>query len=337
MRVEEEEEDDVPLSSLRSLLPFESKYGTTAEETSPPSSNILKSWGDELLRLRDYSSAASHYEAALALTSFLEIGGNAVLNVGGRPVMAEVDCIDGNAVDLCYPNGEETTKKIGDLLICIPGDCSERYLQVRVLLNLSRCLLRLAEVDNSGPSTRSDHYRKSAVMGCTLAIACFSLVQTEEKDEVEVKACETLEKARLVRASAYVLMGKTKHAAGDLRWVLKQKPNHKEALKLKRDLERKASRMKKVDKKLVKEMSGWVQRATNEATSDSPNGSGNNSSSLVSEEKGSFPNSKEPFARNNFLTNYFGSMSWIMWFSILALFAAAFSHCLVLRSFESVY
>lgn len=263
----EAEEKDVPVSSLTPVLPFE---GADTDDTDDAES--LKGRGDDLLRSRDYSSAATYYEASLSLTSVLSIGASVVLKRGGRSVVAELDCIEKDTLDVTYLSSdgqeEEGTVREKDILLCLSSgdDDDGPRLQERILLNLSRCLLRLAEIDVAGKRAlaRPAEYRRAAVLGCTLALTCASHRAREIGNEGGGGGAGTTEeKARLLRAAAFAeLQGKYKHAVADLRRALKLNPGCAQAKRMARELEVRDARRKRTDKKLAKEVSRWVQRAT---------------------------------------------------------------------------
>ena len=263
-----DQEEELPLSSLEALLPFEHDDGRGRQLSSSPSPVSLKEQGDALLRLKDYSAAIARYEAALAATSSLDLGGTVIINDGtGRAVLAEVDCIDEEnnkrtADDTIVGSGEEKTVDAKDILLCLLENDKEERLQERMLLNLSRCLLQLASADGSADAIRATKYRKAAVLGCTLALSCASYAG-EGSDNVGV---DTETKARLIRAGAYLDLGKAKHATADVKHVLKTDVNNAQAKKLVRDIERRDIQRKRTDKRLAKDVCRWVNAATDVAT-----------------------------------------------------------------------
>jgi len=261
-------EEEVPLSSLDSLLPFEliddNHTGRVSEASSfATTPSAFKEQGDALLRLRDYSAAATRYEAALALTSSIGLGGTIVLNDGtGRPVLAEIDCIEDDVqIDITFvDSGEEKTVHAStDVLLCLMEDDDDR-IQERILLNLSRCLLQLADIDGSADHVRATKYRKAAVLGCTLALSCASYGYGQ--------GLGTEEKARLIRGGAYLDLGKYKHAVADAKQILKANPNNSQAKKLLRGVERREAQKKRTDKRLAKDVCKWVNKATETASGD---------------------------------------------------------------------
>ena len=266
---DDQEEEEMPISSLEALLPFE--CGDQRVRSPPPTPASLKEQGDALLRLNDYSAAVSRYEAALALTSSLDLGGTVIINDGtGRTVLAEVDCIDEEEggtkctadVTIVGSGDEKTVDASKDVLLCILDDDDER-LQERILLNLSRCLLQLAEIGGSANNTHATKYRKAAVLGCTLALSCESHAGTESDGNGGIG---TERKARLIRAGAYLDLGKSKHATADAKRVLKVDADNAQAKKLLRNIERRDMQRKRTDKKLAKDVCKWVNTATNAAT-----------------------------------------------------------------------
>jgi len=295
----EDEQDDVLISSIQPLLSFEAynkqipeqtpnksetKTTTTFEQTV--TAETLKERGDALLRLRDLSAAIAYYEGALSLTSKIVLGGTVILNRGGRPVLAEIDCMEETpatgtsdckqrsavvSMDVTYvSDGGEGTISDQDVLL---GILDERYnsdrLQERILLNLTRCCLQLSDVDvlHGRSSTRPLKYRKSAILGSSLAMACCDFFENLPSSSGNTKSpphvLSTRKKARLLRAKAYVAMGKTKHATIDLKNILKDDSNCIDAKRLLSSLEQAHSVKKKTDRKLAKEMCTWINGATN--------------------------------------------------------------------------
>jgi hypothetical protein len=109
----------------------------------------------------------------------------------------------------------------------------------------------------------SEAYRKSAVLGCTLAISCALHYKSSNEDDCSSKVTE--EKARILRATSYIALRKYPHASADLRNILmKLNPNSKQALKLSKELEHQQAQAKLSSRKLAKEMCKWVQHATGE-------------------------------------------------------------------------
>eukprot|EP00978_Attheya_sp_CCMP212_P025433 scaffold81762_cov46-Attheya_sp.AAC.4 len=259
------EEDIVPMKDLTALLPFEK--AKQEEVRSSPAE--YKQWGDSLFQLKDFSVACSYYEASLEAMACkqLQLGGSLVVKSSdGRPLLAELDYIDSSTaaldVMICADSSECTVSR-KDVLMCLMESDDDR-LNERVLLNLSRCLLQLANMEDASANMRaSEAYRKSAVLGCTLAICCALHYKSSNEDDSSSKVTE--EKARILRATSYIALRKYPHASADLRNILmKLNPNSKQALKLSRELEHQQAQAKLSSRKLAKEMCKWVQHATGE-------------------------------------------------------------------------
>ena len=269
--VEECECDDNP-DDLSELLPFEDESGgeTTAEE--------YKSRGDQLLRLNDYTCAAAYYEAALSIIaskSNVSIGGSCIARRNGDAVIADVDCIDGDQFDVTFisRNGEEeeATIPLKDIL-CSIWDKDDAYLQPRCLLNLSRCLVKLAEFDTTTGNvechgqtkraTRQEKYRSSAVLGCSVTITlCEYLKESTASPDIELLDSLIL-KSRLIRSRSFIGRNMLRHAMVDAKKVASQNPNDKDALKLISQIKAKENHNKLLDRKISKEVCRWVKKAT---------------------------------------------------------------------------
>jgi len=272
----DEEYDDVPLSSIQPLLPFELDDMPTEaprRSTSPTErqtrAETQKGRGDALLRLRDPSAAVAYYEDALSFTSSIGLGGTVVVKRNGRLVLAEVDCIEDGceggdrSIDVTYvvDGTEGTVGETGVLLGVWEGprgdetrDGSDR-LQEKILLNLARCCLYLAEIDtrHGRSSIRSSRYRRSAILATSLAIACAEFIDDSAGSKM---------KARLLRARAYLGISKDGHAKADLQIVLREDSDCIDAKKMLSSLERARSVKKKTDRKLAKEMCTWIDAVT---------------------------------------------------------------------------
>lgn len=280
---EEEEIDDVPLSSLLPLLPFELldpnehlPTDVAPTTTKPVTATTLKERGDTLLRLHDPSAALPYYEGALSLTSTIDLGTTVLLHQNGTPpvVPAEVDCIEvvhdgpGLEIDVTYvPDGGEGTVSDRDVALGVcPEEGDGRSLQGRILLNITRCCLYLSDIDvrHGRSSTRAAVYRRAAVVGSTLVIAIddlslpSSLVGDRDGDGLRWTV-----KARLLRAEAYLGIGKDKRAEVDLRKVLDGDRGCRDARRLLKELERVRHNKRTGDRRLAKEMCCWIDGATN--------------------------------------------------------------------------
>ena len=160
----DELEDVILEEDVESLLDFETTH--CAEEVPVEE---WKNRGDHLLRLGDASASVSYYDHALKLSGPLQVGSSVVIQVDGFAKVADVDCIeDDGGIDVTMAEtGLERTIKESDVLLCI-RDASLNQLQERVLLNISRCLLQLA--DTTFVAKRRPKYLRSAVLACTLAL-----------------------------------------------------------------------------------------------------------------------------------------------------------------------
>ena len=153
--MEEEEEEEVPLRSLSALEPYEvdlARLRSAGAETglasapAPASAEAWKARGDALLRLGDCVAAIEAYEASLRAGGGArpELGGTVVVERGGRPTLAEVDCLEaeegeggkagagagagagpGGTADVTLvegaEDGQEATVGLGEVLLCLPG------------------------------------------------------------------------------------------------------------------------------------------------------------------------------------------------------------------------
>ncbi len=243
------EEVTVAINEVEALLPFEADPGSDKDVS-------IEDWkgrGDQLLKLGDAAPAASFYEKALGTSSCIEIGGTVVISVEGFPRMAEVDCCDDDGtidVTLVH-NGEEHTMKQSQVLLGLL-ETDPDALQERVLLNLARCTLQLADLD----TTNRPKYLKSAVLATTLAVALAEFRQ-EPHDGALSKKMQT---ALQLRCKAYTSLLKWPRATADARKLVQS--GHESGNKLLATIERKKKLQQKVDKKLAKDICRLVQSAT---------------------------------------------------------------------------
>lgn len=245
-------ESELPRHSVASLLDFE----TTKTEVSE-SIAVWKERGDTLLRLGDASAAVGYYEHALHLSSKLSEGSSVLIKVKGYIKVAEVDCIESRTVDVTLLEaGDEMTLNRNDVLMTILEPDSDR-MQERILLNLGRCLLQLADTTTL---TRRPRYLKSAVLAASMALSLAEFVKNP--------ASTNLQTSLLLRCQAQTSLSKFSHATADAKRMLSLDPHNKQAQKLLKDIARQQSLQKKNDKKLAKEMCKWVQTATNGPVSD---------------------------------------------------------------------
>jgi tetratricopeptide (TPR) repeat protein len=283
----EESEVEVPASDIMPLLSFE--HSTTEEMANDVTK--FKEWGDQLFKLHDYTRAISYYEAALQHISsnFTNVGSTLVVRRNGHCVVAELDCIetdgDNSQCDVTFilPNGktEEDVISSKDILFSVwdqdgarrgkRDKSNDKFLQPRILLNLCRSLLHLAEIhDDNGNTIASisnrdyqTKYKKSAVLASSIAITLCEYYENETDTESQMLTL-LVEKAYILRSKAFVELGKLPNAMSDAKKVLNQSPNQNEAAELLRDIRLLEKHRKKSDRKLSKEVCRWVQSATND-------------------------------------------------------------------------
>jgi len=260
-------EATVPLSEISPLLDFELEHSNdnTGEALSRPSSHSVGTWkdrGDALLRLGDASAAVPYYEKALDISSALSVGGTVIVKDNkGRLALAEVDCVDESSgtVDVSLVgSGEEVTLKTSDILLCLlEPDDTDRF-QERIVLNVARCLVQLAETTTC-PSRRPD-YLRGAVWAAT-----FAMTVTTYHDKGFSYAATTEKTALLIRSRAQASMSRFPRAIIDLQRLLVLDPHNKEGKQLLAKVERRKLQQQMTDKKLVKDVCRWVNKATDDA------------------------------------------------------------------------
>jgi hypothetical protein len=288
----------VPLSMIQPLLPFEQEENTTEQNADIDnadsiilSSSVIATWkerGDQLWKLvGDPAAAASYYERALWETHQISIGSTVILSLQGFPKLAEVDCIEENDKDndddcldvTLVDTGEECTARKSKILLAIYDDDHQDRYQERILLNLSRCLLQLAD-DVVFANNHSNHhhhlYRKkylqAAVLATTLVITLSEYYQQQQQQEEQSEADEDTTTtttcyaatALELRIAAQLALSKFKHAQQDAR-QLQLKYNHQVATKGTKWLQRiqqKQAQVQKMNKKLAKEMCQLLQDST---------------------------------------------------------------------------
>jgi tetratricopeptide (TPR) repeat protein len=256
-----QEERTVPLENIHDLLSFERIYNHDDDDLNGSFCNdpvlvVVQTWkdrGDQLLKLGDHTSAAKWYEKSLqASNQQVQMGGTVIFKVKGHAKLADVDCIENDCLDVTVrENEQEATIHTSSVLLSVLKEDPDR-LQERILLNLARCLLRLAEI--TGSADRRLRYLKSAVLSCTLAL---ELVAHSDGSH---KMC------LLLRSQAQLLLSKYSHAASDINLLLRLDPEHKQGQALLRKIERQRIQSKLADKRLVKEMCKWVDAATSHRT-----------------------------------------------------------------------
>lgn len=252
------EESVVPVSSVSELFDFEKELPLTKGDSTIGDSTTLKTveyWkecGDKLLRERDPGAAASFYEQALKQTSKIHVGSTVLVQHSSKEgassiKSADVDCLneDESTLDISMEDdGSESTVPMNHVRLSLDPKQSE--LQERILLNLSRCLLLLAEQCSS---SRRSVYLQSARLGCSLALAIPSPVKAES--------------SLLLRSKAYLASNKFSQALSDVRALLSKDPKHHEGVKLLQEIERQKLTLAKTNKRLAKNVSRWVQTAMN--------------------------------------------------------------------------
>jgi hypothetical protein len=253
----EQEETTIFSQDVKPLLPFEDSC--IADDNSLTVAE-WKERGDQLLRLGDAAAAASYYEMALSKSSTLQIGSTVITKMGGYPKLAEVDCVEDDSLDVTLvESGEESTITHSQILLCLFEPDAEKC-QERILLNLARCLLQLADLDHA-TSERRPKYLKAAVLACTLALTAISFAND---DETGISA--NSQTAWILRAKAQAALSKWPHALSDAKKVAKA--GHKQGRKLLDEIERQQRRKVNTDKKLAKEVCKWVESATSDSVSD---------------------------------------------------------------------
>ena len=283
----EEDDPEVDVSTISPLLPFE--ISTTDNDTKNNYSILqLKNQGDELLRLRDPSAAIERYEGALYLSSSnIQVGGTVIINRNGYTTNVQVDCmeeaVDGNPAMLdvvtCEEGkeGEEFTIPSSRVLLALLPDISAlnvddapHYdrIQERILLNLARCFLLLADTSHD-----RKRYYQASVLSCSLALSCATYYNLSNKDSMSTNSAEYECKARYLRATSYLSLGKFQHAISDVKYCLTRINNdeteqHK-FRKLMKDIQASETAQKKQNKKLAKDVCSWVSQVTT-TTNDSP-------------------------------------------------------------------
>lgn len=248
-------ETTVAIKEIKPLLDFELAPFESA------SVNTWKDRGDTLLRLGDASSAVPQYERALnqlgSSPNKIVVGGVAIIKEKGFFKLVQIDCIDEDEVDVTFlDTEEEATLYLSDIMLAIPKR-DGGLLQERILLNLARCFLQLAETTLI--ARRRPSYLKAAVRASSFAL---SVGEFRDSLSMGTGSSATPTLAHLLRSRAQMGLGKFPHAVGDAKKALALDPKNNEAAKLLREIARKQQAIAKADKKLVKEVCQWVQSAT---------------------------------------------------------------------------
>ncbi|EJK51341.1 hypothetical protein THAOC_29489 [Thalassiosira oceanica] len=279
----EVEECEVDASEIQPLLDFEEAKMQHGDICA----RILKDFGDAMTRLKDYTRAVSYYEAALhRVSSQISLGCTIVLKCQGHAVLAEVDCMedDTDTLDLTLLSGEEKTIHRRDVILVVWEEDKE-MLQVKILLNLSRCLLKLASIDKTAGTVvnanehklkqhnRQEYYKLASIRGCTAAISLCD----HHGGSSNAIAADLEAKGRLVRARAFLWLARVPNALVDAKKVSTLNPNSREAEALVREIRAFQSHSKAVDRKLSKAVAKLVHSATSSSGEEDMEGMGQQS------------------------------------------------------------
>jgi hypothetical protein len=250
--------DDVDVtvskSLLQHLLPFERSISLDDDDPC-----VWKERGDTLLKLGDASSAIPFYERALHLTSRVQIGSTVLIKVKDTVVTAEVDCLEEQTADVTYvASAEEAVVNLKDIGFSISLKDSD--LQIRVLLNLARCLLQLAGFDNS-PLSRPSLYREGATLACSFA---YVMLLSNDNEQGSSSLASLLTSTLLLRSKAHAGRAKWHLSLSDVDQLLQLKPQSKEGRIWRKELMGLIAQSERANKKLVKSMCQWIQSTTNE-------------------------------------------------------------------------
>lgn len=277
----EVEECEVDASEIQPLLDFEEAKMQHGDICA----RILKDFGDAMTRLKDYTRAVSYYEAALhRVSSQISLGCTIVLKCQGHAVLAEVDCMEDDTLDLTLLSGEEKTIHRRDVILVVLEE-DEEMLQVKILLNLSRCLLKLASIDKTAGTVvnanehklkqhnRQEYYKLASIRGCTAAISLCD----HHGGSSNAIAADLEAKGRLVRARAFLWLARVPNALVDAKKVSTLNPNSREAEALVREIRAFQSHSKAVDRKLSKAVAKLVHSATTSSGEEDMEGMGQQS------------------------------------------------------------
>ena len=173
---------------------------------------------------------------------------------------------------MAIETGEEKTILQPEDLIAIVGPDNGR-LQERILLNLARCMLQLAEVPTLLVQRRP-LYLRGAVLACTLAISVTCFHNNADDDADSDAVSPTHKSALLLRSQAQAKLSKYPHAKADLKQLLVLDPQHREGKKRLHNLEKQQMQKQKTDKRLAKDFCQWVGTATEDTVSHPSDSSG---------------------------------------------------------------
>jgi tetratricopeptide (TPR) repeat protein len=258
------DECEANASDLCPLLEFEGEVG--AGNGMEGDIFLYKNCGDALFRLNDYTTAISYYEAALdSVSSAYEVGSVLVVRRSGHCVIAEVDCLENDTYDVSYLSGNGEASIPRKAIIMALWTKVASFLQAKILLNLSRCLLKLADFVSSRESSvenacHKDKFRQSAVLACSSAITICEYHSIESTSNSRSELDSLIEKARIVRSRAFLGLKKYPNAIADAKKV--NATANREAQCILNEIKTAQAYTKSVDKKLSKEVCRWVQSAT---------------------------------------------------------------------------
>lgn len=260
---QEVDECEADVSNVSPLLEFEQVEGGSIEGDIA----LYKGYGDQLFRINDYTWAISYYEATLySVSSTFDVGSVLVVRRSGHSVIAELDCLENGTFDVTFQSGDEANITRQEIIMALwTPDIS--YLQPKILLNLSRCLLKLADFDSTranslGKSSRQDKFRQSAVLGSSAAITICEYHSIEASIESKSELDSLIEKARIVRSRAFMQLRKYPNSTADAKKVLVRNATNRDAQGILNEIKAAQAYSKSVDKKLSKEVCRWVQSAT---------------------------------------------------------------------------
>lgn len=294
------EETEVPIESLLPLYSFETNPPAASFTDSILNVQLYKEFGDLLYQVHDFVAAITYYEYALYLScDTFQVGATIFIKDGkGYIVAAEIDCIDmdhNQEENLIYDitiieSGEGKTIHGNNILLSLLPVKGESLpsksaspsndIQVRILLNLSRCLLQFVEicsgiVDNrqilnmgQQLSVLKETYCKRVVLATSLALTTIKVLRHDShycknsslvaRIDNDTDALSKLEiSALFLRSKAqYQLKNKLKHAIMDLQKI---PSSHKAAQQLLRLIQMHQSNKTKTDRRLAKDVSKWIQ------------------------------------------------------------------------------
>merc|ERR1711862_864682 len=106
--------------------------------------------------------------------------------------------------------------------------------------------------------TRQERYRLGAVLGCSTCLVISEYQNSNSRTEL---TNSLVEKARIIRARAFLSLMRLPNAVSDVKIVLRRNAS-REAELLLADIKGVQAYSKSVDKRLAKEVAKWVDTAT---------------------------------------------------------------------------